>query len=587
MNPTITQEGQRAKTNIANARTLRNAGVSSVDTRRALRNPNQLQGISSAMANVPNQSTRLNGAPTNMPVAGPTVNKSTGFSVTLPDTVPAEALNGNIGRTDVRGMRDNLEQQNIATQELDTQFNDLTNSINSASSLSFNDPDKIINRLTLGRSITPNEAQRENVFNTQMSGATNYSNELNTARTSANESLGLETLVGKRAKTREDYANREIRLDNDLKKLAENAQKAGVDRAVVEDRQNQIKSQALEDLGNLAAIEAAQSGSIQEARDIVDDIMADKKTAFELQNNQLQAQINFLNTKVGEDNAERAAQLQIALDERKTQQAAILAKQTAIKKLAVDAAAENADSATVNGILAAQTEEEAIRLASPFIGRLDRLAQEANTAQSWASAAASNTNRLLALAEAGDPDAIAKLKFDPRTVEEEVDPVTRRQLEGGLESGTNLIRLANKYKTIIDNYGYTNEFAGDTQLLGEIDSLRALMTAEYKKAETLGTLDAGVLALMSQIVGEKPTSGFFTPLTNATGRKSDKLSSQLGTFIENMTVGQASTKARLGIEPTVDFSVITPEEDTEINTAYGVNTSTPAQGGFNPQTYFK
>jgi predicted transcriptional regulator len=112
------------------------------------------------------------------------------------------------------------------------------------------------------------------------------------------------------------------------------------------------------------------------------------------------------------------------------------------------------------------------------------------------------------------------------------------------------------------------------------------MTAEYKKAETLGTLDAGVLALMSQIVGEEPTSTF-NLLTNVTGRKSKQLSSQIGTFIENITVNQARDKARLGIEPTVDFTVISDEDNMEIDSLMGVNTTTSQQGGFNPNSYYK
>lgn len=219
------------------------------------------------------------------------------------------------------------------------------------------------------------------------------------------------------------------------------------------------------------------------------------------------------------------------------------------------------------------------------IGQLQMEAQRANIEQSRQATATARTNQLLALAEAGDPEAINKLKFDPRTIEEEVDPVTRRQLESSLDSGTNLLRLASNYQKLIDDYGYTNRTFGNTEVLGQISSLRALMTAEYKKAETLGTLDAGVLALMSQIVGEEPTSGLFTPLTNATGRRSDKLSAQLGTFIENITLAQARDKARLGIEPSVDFSVISEEDDLEINSMMGVNTTTPQQG-FNAATYF-
>lgn len=273
-------------------------------------------------------------------------------------------------------------------------------------------------------------------------------------------------------------------------------------------------------------------------------------------------------------------------NERKYQetQALITAKTQAMSQ----ALGQGAPSSVSTAIQAATTPEQVVQALGKYNG--DLLAQEAqraNIAQSWASVAASNTNRLLALAEAGDQEAIKKLKFDPRSIKEEVDPVTRRQLEGAIDSGTNLLRLAGKYKQIIDNYGYTNRTFGNTEVLGQISSLRALMTAEYKKAETLGTLDAGVLALMSQIVGEEPTSGLFTPLTNATGRRSDKLSSQIGTFIENITLAQARDKARLGIEPSVDFSVITEDDNLEINNLMGIQTTTNQQGGFNPNSFYK
>lgn len=55
-----------------------------------------------------------------------------------------------------------------------------------------------------------------------------------------------------------------------------------------------------------------------------------------------------------------------------------------------------------------------VRPGSELALRLE--AQQANIAQSYASAAASRTNRLLALAEAGDPNAIKSLGFDPAAI---------------------------------------------------------------------------------------------------------------------------------------------------------------------------
>lgn len=307
--------------------------------------------------------------------------------------------------------------------------------------------------------------------------------------------------------------------------------------------------------------------------------MQDSQNEYNLKKENIQNLYGFLTAQ----EERKAAASEKVLDRQYAEsQQLMTAKAAAIS----NALGQGAPAAIQQAIDSATTLAGVATAAGKYNG--DLLAQEAqraNIAQSYASIATSNTNRLLALAEAGDKEAIKKLKFDPRTIKEEVDPVTRRQLEGAVDSGANLLRLAEKYKKIIDTYGYTNTIGGDSTILGEISSLRALMTAEYKKAETLGTLDAGVLALMSQIVGEEPTSTY-NPLTNITGRKSNKLSSQIGTFIENITNAQARDKARLGIEPQVDFSVIAEDDDAEINAGFGINTSTPSQG-FSPQTFYK
>jgi hypothetical protein len=74
--------------------------------------------------------------------------------------------------------------------------------------------------------------------------------------------------------------------------------------------------------------------------------------------------------------------------------------------------------------------------------------------------------------------------------------------------------------------------------------------------------------------------------TNLTGRKSDKLSAQLGTFVDTLSGKRAQNMLRLGINPTA----LPPEDEDEINVAFGIggtNTSTPQEGGFNPATYYK
>jgi len=170
-----------------------------------------------------------------------------------------------------------------------------------------------------------------------------------------------------------------------------------------------------------------------------------------------------------------------------------------------------------------------------------------------------------------------------------VDETTKRQLTEAVSAQESLLNLARDYKNTIDTVGFTNTIGGDPAIIGKIKSQRALMTAEYKKAAALGTLDTGVLTLMDSILGTEPTSTF-NPLTNITGRKSAELSSQLDTFITQTEANKTRDEARLGIvpannQPTVRFDLVLPEDDLEINNAYGINTSTVSN--FNAANYFK
>jgi hypothetical protein len=257
------------------------------------------------------------------------------------------------------------------------------------------------------------------------------------------------------------------------------------------------------------------------------------------------------------------------------------AERTAVMALTVEAAKNGASPAVISRMTAAKTQEEALALGGSFIGALDR-------AQTYASIAASNTNRLLALANAGDSKAIAQLGFDPRSVKEELDPTVKRQLSDSVSAQDSLLNLAGQYKSIIDKSGYTNTFFGNSETVGQIRSLRALMTAQYKEAAALGTIDAGVLTLMDSILGEEPTSSF-NVLSNATGRKSNTLSAQLDTFIATTQATKTRDMLRLGINPVeveqVDFSVVTPEDEAEIMSAYGISQSTTTS--FDPGNFFK
>lgn len=338
-------------------------------------------------------------------------------------------------------------------------------------------------------------------------------------------------------------------------------------------RQDFLSKKRAVQVDALSSVAAALQGNITlaqaSAKDAVDKEFADEEADLEA----LWFDYNANKDELERSDKKAATQLEQYLGERARLLTEKKDERAGIIALAQQAALDGAPGDVITQITQATIQEEALRLGGRYIGALDRQAK-------LQSISASRTSQTLALAEAGDPDAIKALGFDPRSVTEEVDPTTRRQLEAEVDGTTELLDLARQYQTLIAENGYTNTIAGDPQVLGQIDALRAQLTASYKKAETLGTLDAGVLTLMSQLLGESPTSGFFDPTKNITGRPAKKLVSSLDTFIETAEKAQARASLRLGINPSV-LELLSDDDMAEIDTLLGTSTAE-----FNPANYY-
>lgn len=345
-------------------------------------------------------------------------------------------------------------------------------------------------------------------------------------------------------------------------------------------RQAYLQNQKAAQIEALSAAQAAIDGKIALAEQRIEKAIEREFGPLEAQ--LAAAQEDYSRNKDAYDRIDKAKSEEraVMLQERERTLTAEKEERKGVMALAVSAAENGAPASAISRIIASKTQEEAFGYASQYVGALDRAAK-------YASIAASNTNRLLSLAEAGDPSAIAKLGFDPRSVVPEVDPTTKRQLSESINAQDGLLKLASEYKNIVDTAGYTNTIFGNTETLGKIDSLRALLTAQYKEAAALGTIDAGVLTLMDSILGEAPISTF-NVASNATGRKSAKLSAQLQTFIDQTQATKSRDMLRLGINPQdasqVDLSVIDPETEAQIMSSFGVSQSTTTS--FNPANFF-
>lgn len=228
-----------------------------------------------------------------------------------------------------------------------------------------------------------------------------------------------------------------------------------------------------------------------------------------------------------------------------------------------------APHSVLDSIGRATTPEEVLQVSGQW-GSVDMLERQYKRQQ----IASSRTNQLLALASAGDKDAIDELGFDPSQTPEKLDSTTKRQTEDSFKASSDLLRLATEYKTLIDTSGYTNEIFGDSTKIARINSLRAQMTAAYKDAKKLGTLDSGLLTLMDSILGDKPTSSIFGSgeegniFANITGRRQRRVSNQIGELIDQVQLENARDAYLLGIDPWSDplgLDVLRKEAQSTVN----------------------
>lgn len=357
-----------------------------------------------------------------------------------------------------------------------------------------------------------------------------------------------------------DYNTQIANLKNSFDMAIVNEEGVARPQEFITGRQDFLQKKRTAQVDALTSVVEAMQGNLEIAQDMAKDAVDREFADEEADLEALWVEYNANKEDLERDDKKKADTLAQNIAERARVLTDKKEEREGVISLAQEAAINGAPQGLVSRITQASSIEEAMSMAGGYIGLLERQAK-------LQSISASRTNQLLALAEAGDPDSIAALGFDPRSVEEEVDPVTRRQLEAEVDGTSELLDLASQYRNLIEANGYTNTIAGDPRVLGQIDSLRAQLTAAYKKAETLGTLDAGVLNLMGQLLGESPTSGLdFTK--NLTGRPAAKLVSSLDSFIDTAEKSKARASLRLGIQPAA-FEVIADDDLSEIDSILG------------------
>lgn len=358
MPPTITPAGQEAANRIRQFRDMRNTGMTSSDVRSTLR------------AN-----------PTLSPTTGmATSNTASQMRVNVPPVVPADMLQNNTTMGDVFARRNELEQQSLATQQFNTDMTALNGRIQNTQLASpFVNPEQFLNRLLL-RGTTETQGALDQQRGEQAQNIRGFAQDFAQAGTEAREQFGVADLQSNLAETRNRIAERQVQLRNTLRDFETNAERRGVAREFVESEKQAVQAEAAAELADLSIIESAQLGNLNEARAEVETLLNEKRQAFEMENMAIEAEIQRLEAIDTRESQARSEQLQIALQERTRQIETQLANEKEQREYLLQAAANGADRGTLTAITKATSPQQAAFLASPWIGRLDRLQAEASIA---------------------------------------------------------------------------------------------------------------------------------------------------------------------------------------------------------------
>lgn len=157
--------------------------------------------------------------------------------------------------------------------------------------------------------------------------------------------------------------------------------------------------------------------------------------------------------------------------------------------------------------------------------------------------------------------------------------VQRAKVSDSLTANKELYQNIQEYKNLLDDVGFEGTTWGASNL-GKFDALRGRITTTLKKAETLGTLDAGVLQLVDQLIGQRPEKGGFTQ--NFLGFGSRRVSSSLNQQLKLIDQKIKIDEERLGGGK--QFS-LTSADLSELDELFGEMPNS-TNSGFDPSEYF-
>jgi len=297
------------------------------------------------------------------------------YRIDIPNTVPSTALSADLTPDDVLRNRNSYAASLDAIKTKATTLQDLLGRAESpveANPLS--NPDAFLARTFRNdREKTTAEKSRDSFLNRAAEATKDFFGGRDRQIRSAQREYGVADKEELLSETRNQIAERRVQLRKDLRALDTSAEFRGMARPFADDQRKKITSDATTELADLAIIETAQLGNLEEARGLANDLVDEQYNAYTGEIAEIQAELDRLEPTLTAEEKERSFMIQAALDERVRLIEDKKADAKEVRDIMIEAASNGADAGTLASIVNAPSPEQAIIAAGDWIGLVDRL----------------------------------------------------------------------------------------------------------------------------------------------------------------------------------------------------------------------
>ena len=332
--------------------------------------------------NDPQNQQMVNFANINNPVPSPK------FSVSIPDTIPTEAVSSSATPSQVLTTRDNKEAAQVTLSGIQNTLQGINSYLSTASD-PFSNPQGFLQSTfnsdptraeTLRQSILDDVAARTREFGEGQAGAARRAYRQAGVGQASDQLSGIQEQIGAR----------QVQQREDLRAFGTDPRLRGMARSFADDKEQRVTADANAELADLAIQEIAASGRYDRALEMAKTDIQQQLDAFNMEIGAYQADLAALEPTLEGEQKEQAMQQQIALQQLKQQTEQQAENQLAIREIGMEAIMQGADQEAAQAILNATTPEEALENAVGWLGRLDRMQVQASLNKIYSGLSASN-----------------------------------------------------------------------------------------------------------------------------------------------------------------------------------------------------